>query len=430
MSSNFKTIVKFYQFFVGFSIYLVFRFCRLCVDVLDIIIRKIIVVTLQSGGNNAQYGRILWRMKMFEMDEPSSKDFLCLFTSRVKPDYVLRSNVSLYALSDTEAIFVETPENLEIYSSNIHSFSFVGQFLYARSIIKIPVKEFVALADRIGDPAVPVIWISNTGRCGGTMLCQMFESMPGTLMIHEPHAVWNLCHLAESSAFNGPQYDAVLKSTIRILCKPRHGIKSICIKPDPLCTFMMNDITRLMPNIRQLFMYRNSLNTIRSWVSTQQSEPFLVVMTSCANSDWFSTIFPLFRHLQRYYFISKLKDGGKMQPAADANTACVFTYLWAYSMLIARDAIARNPTILSVKYENIVARPKQVLKELFIKLGIDAIHLEKAVTSMERDSQRNSVLSRDKLDSNKDIIFTKDKIRIDSILSKFNLPLIGEDFWL
>ena len=429
MAPNFNTVVNFYQFFVGFSIYLLFRFCRLCLCVLDFIIRKIAIETRQSRGNTAQYGRILWRRKIFVMDEPASIDFLCLFASRVKPDYVLRQNVTLYALTGKEAIFVETPKRLDIYSSNTHPFSFVGQFLYAKSVIKMSITDFVALAEQIGDPAVPVMWISNTGRCGGTMLCQIFESVPGTLLIHEPHAALNLCHLRESGSFIGLQYDNVLKSTIRVFCKPRHGIKYVCIKPEPICAFMMNDITRLMPNVRQLFMYRNSLSTVRSWVSTQQCEPFLAVMTSCANSDWFSGIFPLFRRLQLYYYISKLKDGARIQPPSDADTACVFTYMWAYSMLTARDAIARNPNILPVKYENVVARPKEVLKELFIKLGIDVIHLEKAITSMKRDSQRNSVVSRDKLDPN-NALSTKDKIQIDSILSKFNLPLSGEDFWL
>ena len=289
MASTFKTIVNFYQFFVGFSIYLVFRFCRFCVGVLDIVLRNIVLKHRQSRGSSAQYGQILWRKKMFEMDVPSSKDFLCFFTSCVKPDNVLRSNVSLYALTGKEAILVETPENLDIYSSNTHPFSFVGQFLYARSVIKMSLTDFVALAERIGDPAIPVMWISHTGRCGGTMLCQMFESVPGTLLIHEPHAPLNLSHLTESGAFNRPQYDAVLKSTIRVLCKPRHGIKSVCIKPDLLCTFMMNDITSLMPKIKQLFMYRNSLSTIQSFVRTHHCEPFLVVMDSCANCNWFST---------------------------------------------------------------------------------------------------------------------------------------------
>ena len=54
----------------------------------------------------------------------------------------------------------------------------MAQFLFANYVIKMSITEFIALAERIGEPHIPVICVSNTGRCGGTMLCQMFESVP------------------------------------------------------------------------------------------------------------------------------------------------------------------------------------------------------------------------------------------------------------
>ena len=283
----------------------------------------------------------------------------------------------------------------------------------------------MGLAERIGDPTVPVIWMSNTGRCGGTMLGQVFESVPGTLLINEPHSLMNLWHLYDRGAFNDSQYDAVLKSSIRIPSKPRQGIKSLYIKPGPFCTVLMKDITRLLPNIRQLFIYRNSFDTIKSWVGAMQCEPFLVVMNSCANADWFSKLCSYFRHLERYYFISKPKYFDKIPD--DANTACMFAYMWSYFILIARDAMSRDPKLLTVKYDDIIERPKETVKQLFNILDIDVIHLDNAVSSMEHDSQRKSVLSRDRLAASK-FISTVDKIRIDSILSKFKLPILDKDF--
>ena len=421
MTTHYTTAVNFYRAFVGFCVYIVFRFCRLCVGVCDIIISKLTVENSQSTRKSAQHGRILWKQKHFEMDLPASSDFLCFFNSRVKPDSVLQPNVSLYALTSKEAIFVESPENINIYSSNVHPFFFVAQFLYAKNVIKMSITEFVCLAKRIGEPMVPIIWMSNTGRCGGTMLGQVFESVPGTLLLNEPHSLLNLWHLQKRSTFIAPQYDAVLKSIIRVLSKPRQGIKHICIKPDPLCTVMMEDITRLQPNIRQLFIYRNSFDTIKSWVGTMQCEPFLVVMNSCANADWFSTLCPYFRYLERYYFISNPKYFE--EKPGDVNTACMFAYMWSYFILIARDAMSCDPNILSVKYENIIARPKEAVRQLFESLNIDVIHLDNAVKSMEHDSQRKSVLSCDRLASSK-FISTADKIKIDAILSKFNLSLL------
>ena len=197
MATKYKTAVSFYKAFFKVSIYMVFQFCRLCVGICDSIIRKLVVENHQLKGCSAQRGRILCRKKRFGMDESaeaSPSDFLCFFSSCVNPDFVLQSNFSLYAITDREAFFVETPEKVNIYSSNVQPFFCVAQFLFAKNVIKMSITEFVDLAERIGDPAVPVIWVSNTGRCGGTMLCQMFETVPGTLLIHEPHSPLHLCH--------------------------------------------------------------------------------------------------------------------------------------------------------------------------------------------------------------------------------------------
>ena len=117
------------------------------------------------------------------MQNRSPLDFMCMFTKRVTPAYVLQSNVSLCAITNKEAIFVETETGVNIYSSEVHPFLMGAQYLYAINVIKMPISDFVSLADKIGDTTVPVICISNTGRCGGTMLTQMFECVPGTLAI-------------------------------------------------------------------------------------------------------------------------------------------------------------------------------------------------------------------------------------------------------
>ena len=103
------------------------------------------------------------------------------------------------------------------------------------------------------------------------------------------------------------------------------------------------------------------------------SEPFLAVLCSCANSEWFSKICPYFRHLERYYFIFKPKD--------------------SYIILIARESTSQDPNILPVKYEDIIATPKVAVRQLFTSLEIDGIHVDHAVASMGRDSQRDSALN-------------------------------------
>ena len=74
----------------------------------------------------------------------------------------------------------------------------------------------MCLAANTGDPSVPAIWMSNTGRCGGTMLTQVFESVPGLLVIHEPDPPTNVHDLNEGNTCEDSEYEVMLKAMIRI----------------------------------------------------------------------------------------------------------------------------------------------------------------------------------------------------------------------
>ena len=56
--------------------------------------------------------------------------------------------------------------------------------------------------------------------------------------------------------------------------------------------------------------------------------------------------------------------------------------------------MSRDSNILPVKYEDIIAAPKEAVKTLFGSLEIVGIQVNHAVTSMERDSQRDRCESR------------------------------------
>ena len=82
--------------------------------------------------------------------------------------------------------------------SDVCAFFMGGQYQYATNVIRMSINEFVCLAETIGDPKVQVIWISTTCRCGGTLLTQVFESVPATLSVHQPDAPTLLHFLREN----------------------------------------------------------------------------------------------------------------------------------------------------------------------------------------------------------------------------------------
>lgn len=89
-------------------------------------------------------------------------------------------------------------------------FFYINQYVHAKSIITVPLDVFnkmmeerAALVD-----SKQLILLSNTGRCGSTLLTQLFEDMvPGTVAISEPEVrqrsrELNCQRVVSSNSFN------------------------------------------------------------------------------------------------------------------------------------------------------------------------------------------------------------------------------------
>ena len=425
MEYNVFVMPSFFVLFIKVIVYEVYRLCYLFTSMCNDILYQTINKKRHSSSKTAKYGRIVFRYKL-SLNEIARSDFLDVCTARVRPDYVLKPNVSLYMLTNKEAIFVEMPENVNIYSSDLDPFFFVAQYQYAKAVIAMSIGNFVTLASQIGDPKVPVTWVSNTGRCGGTMLCQIFESVPGTLVIHEPNPPHNLVHLQRSGIISDDLYEGLLKSIIRVLCKPHPGTERICVKPRPICTSMMMDVSRLFPDIKQIFIYRNCMNTVQSWLAVMRYDAFHVVMRACADDAWLSKLCPYFRNLLQLNFVPT-EDNSPDDPR-DLTTACVFVCAWAKHVTIARKALSRDRSILTVKYEEIIGKPENTIKKIFDSFDLDIAYDNLALSSLSRHSQRGSFISRDIIGT-EDRSLTEEDIReANCILAHYKLPCLGESY--
>ena len=428
MEINHFSTQSFCVLFIKVIIYAVYLLCHSFIDACNFIVNQKIFENRHSALQTAKYGQIIWRHKL-SMNDTSKSDFLYVFTARVSPEYALRPNVSLYEITDREAIFVEVPEDVNIYSSDVDPFFFTAQYHKATSVIEMSINDFMNLADKIGNPKVPVIWVSNTGRCGGTMLCQIFESVPGTLVISEPNTPLNVVHLRRCNRISGTVYDSMLKSTIRVFCKPHPGIERICIKPRPVCTTIMMDISKLCPGVRQIFIYRNSQDTVRSWLSFMRNDAYYVVMRTCVDVVWLSNLCPYFRNVLQWNFVPEQEDNLNVQ-LHGLTTACTFVYAWVNHMIIARNAMSYDHTILAVKYEDIISSPEEAIRHIFDSFSIDEAHIDLALSTLNRHSQRGSFLGREIIGTINRCLSNEDVRQADHILTRYKLPSFGESYRL
>ena len=128
------------QFFGSIAIYAAYCFLYAIFYIFNWILRRIFLNEQQMDKPKAQFGRILYKRKLHWLAYASTGDFLCLYSSSVNPEYVLKPTVSLYALSKDEAVFVETNADIDIFSSDTNPFLCYGQFDHCVNVIKMPIR--------------------------------------------------------------------------------------------------------------------------------------------------------------------------------------------------------------------------------------------------------------------------------------------------
>ena len=89
---------------------------------------------------SAHVQNVVFRYKMDPVLEFSAEyNFVTTHHSFVHPDYVLRDTVTLYQVTPSEALFVETGSDVDVTLSDVSSFMRVGQFSHARKLIIMPI---------------------------------------------------------------------------------------------------------------------------------------------------------------------------------------------------------------------------------------------------------------------------------------------------
>ena len=96
------------------------------------------------------------------------------------PDIVLKDpSATLLSVDEDHAIFVDCGD-VDVHDHiKTGPFFYINQFNHCKRIIQIPIPQFMKLMEDNAEaspiPDVNLILLSNTGRCGSTLLTQLFE---------------------------------------------------------------------------------------------------------------------------------------------------------------------------------------------------------------------------------------------------------------
>ena len=196
----------------------------------------------------------------------------------VDADYVLKDNVTLYYITATEAIFVEAEGDIDVTNSDNGPFLRQSQFNHAKRLLIMPISVFVQLGLKIGRPQAKLVFIPNVGRCGTTMVTQVFEAHKGIVALSEPDSLNAITQL--QGIFPTDKFLEILRCSIHFVCKrlQSRSVVAYVMKPGETTISLIPDILELFPEASCLFGYRHPLATSRSISRICYTAPLLQFM--------------------------------------------------------------------------------------------------------------------------------------------------------
>ncbi|KAH9500986.1 hypothetical protein Btru_069414 [Bulinus truncatus] len=373
---------------------------------------------------SAHVQEIFWKRKFFDHSVANPSNFITLHKGFRQPNCVFKPNVSLYCMTRKEAVFIEVKESDNVYKAKNSTCLYQNQYLLAVNVITLPLAAFHKMASDVGNPRVPVTWLGCTSRSGATLVSQMMYRIPGMLVLAEPDAITTLGFLFKNKQIQPNEYNQLLASCVRLLCKPDDRFSAVFIKARPCTTSLLDDVMQVFPKFRYFFMYRNSLKSVLSNLNVFQQDPAPMALRFIMDSSVLSTFLPFVRSHFYYYnvFLNEKKVPGVVPKKLD--TVGIFTCAWAASVAQCAELRYKGYNIGSILYEDFMNNPRRSLSFFLQKLDIRGEHLGAAAEALKVDF--NIGVSHDPSVDPRRVMTSESRQEADNILKAYGLPKMGE----
>ena len=215
----------------------------------------------EGYGSCVQIQDIWFKCVFDEIIAGQKEDFLTVHNSFASTDILLKDNVTLYSLNHNEAVFVKTASSINVYDGDKGSgFLRIAQYRYATQVLLVPLEAFYKFAEDLGKPKAKVLFVSNTGRCGSTILSQIFEATGKCLSITEPMAFQLVSRIQETNVenYSRKELQKLVSSIMCVLCKPQmRNYSYYIVKLGVLHRMITPLVMESMPEVSELWLRYN-----------------------------------------------------------------------------------------------------------------------------------------------------------------------------
>ncbi|XP_005098279.1 uncharacterized protein LOC101847584 [Aplysia californica] len=375
---------------------------------------------------SAHVQEIFWKRKFFDHSVADPSNFITTHKGFRPPSCIFKSNVSLYCMTRREAVFVEVKESDNVYKSKHSNYLYQNQYHHAVNVITMPLASFHKMASDVGNPRIPVTWLSCTARSGATLVSQMMHRIPGMLSLSEPDAITTLGFLYKKKLIQPSEYKQLLASCVRLLCKPDDRYSAVFVKARPCTTSLVEDIAQVFPRFRYLFMYRNSVKSLMSNLSLLQQDPAPKALRFIMDSPVLSTFLPFVRSYFYYYHVFLNEKKVSSIVPTKLGSVGIITAAWAASVSQCADLRYKGFNIGSILYEDFMINPRRSLSVLLSLLDIRREHLGPAAEALKADVNRGT--SHDTGVDARRALTPENRQEADNVLKAYGLAKLGERY--
>ena len=298
-------------------------------------------------------------------------------------------HITLYALDhfSKEAIFVETPPNVDLAE---RPFLYQAQYDHAIRLYSMNYKSFLKLADLVRQPDKPLILIHSVGRCGSTLLSNVFNNLPDVLSLSEPEAFTEIVKRREANGRNEDEMACLLDAVLQVQCRPMSQTAApqmYAIKFRSFSTVMIDLLHRVAPQSKHIFLYRNAEDRARSIARAFKTVEAENEALDTTNMRVRTKFVPL---LSQY---ADRAANGKLSKVEFSMLA------WLSGMQKYLELHATGIPMCAVRYEDMIAHPEPIVRHLYEYCGLPTTpeRVALGVQAFERDSQQGTSLARKNL---------------------------------
>ncbi|RUS69087.1 hypothetical protein EGW08_023152 [Elysia chlorotica] len=254
----------------------------------------------------------------------------------------------------------------------------------------------------------------------------MMHRIPGMLVLPEPDALTTLGFLYKNKQIQANEYNQLLASCVRLLCKPDDRYSAVFVKTRPCVTSLMEDIMKAFPRFRYLFMYRNSSKSVMSSLSLLYQDKAPMALCFIMDSNIVSTILPFVRYYFYYYNVFLNEKTNTGINGKKLSTTGILTAAWAASVAQTAELRYRGYNVGSILYEDFMNNPRRSLSVLLQVLDIRSEHLAGAAEALKVDF--NKGVSHELFMDARRAMSTENRLEADNILKAYGLSKLGERY--